>query len=178
MESESRRWMGYRYSITVAVLAVMTAATAAATMVVQVPTPLTRGYINVGDSLVMISALTFGALVGGIAGGVGSALADLLSGYPHWAPWTLVIKGVEGTVAGYISGKKLWRDVLAAIVGGACMFTGYFLVEWWLYGFGPALVELPGNMFQATVGLVVGVPVSRALRKSLGFLKGTIPLKE
>ncbi|MEM3930060.1 MAG: ECF transporter S component, partial [Candidatus Korarchaeum sp.] len=77
----------------VAIVGVMAALTTLATMVVQIPTPATKGYINLGDTMVMLSGSLFGSLIGSISGGVGSALADLLSGYAHWAPFTLVIKG-------------------------------------------------------------------------------------
>ena len=44
----------------------------------------------------------WGPLPALVAGGLGSALADLLTGYAHWAPWTLVIKGIEGWIAAAI----------------------------------------------------------------------------
>ena len=51
----------------------------------------------------MTIALVFGWRIGGIAGGVGSALADALGGYFIWAPWTLIIKGIEGILVGTIA---------------------------------------------------------------------------
>jgi uncharacterized membrane protein len=60
-----------------------------------------RGYINVGDAMIFTNALLFGPIVGGVAGGIGSAVADFIS-YPVFAPYTLVIKGFEGFIAGIL----------------------------------------------------------------------------
>jgi len=45
--------------------------------------------------------------VGALAGGLGSALADLLLGYPFYAPATLVIKACEGFIVGFLSRRDL-----------------------------------------------------------------------
>ncbi|MYI99820.1 MAG: ECF transporter S component, partial [Gemmatimonadetes bacterium] len=74
-----------------------------ATFVIRIPNPATQGYINLGDGLLFTLALVFGWRIGGLAGGVGSALADALGGYFIWAPWTLVIKGIEGILVGTIA---------------------------------------------------------------------------
>jgi uncharacterized membrane protein len=148
--------------------AVFAAVVCTAPLIIRIPVPATSGYINLGDSMVFISALLFGARIGGIAGGVGSALADIIGGYGSWAPFTFVIKGVEGYMVGHLSKKNslLW-SVLAVIVGGLIMITGYFVVEVALYGFPAAIAELPGNLFQAGSGLVIAVPVATAIRKAL-----------
>lgn len=62
--------------------------------------PATRGFFNLGEVMVYTSALIGGPIVGFIAGGLGSALADLLLGYTQFAPGTFVIKGVEGFIVG------------------------------------------------------------------------------
>lgn len=153
-------------TIRLAVTAVFTSLVCVATMVIQVPIPVTRGYINIGDCMIFVSALLFGSVVGGFAGGVGSALADLFLGYPQWAPLTLIIKGTEGLIAGSLTtGKNSLRDIVAIIIAGTEMVTGYFIAEWYLYGFGGALGELPGNMFQAFFGAAAAIPLCFALRK-------------
>ena len=69
-----------------------------ATLIIRIPNPATQGYINLGDALLFTISLVFGWRIGGLAGGVGSALADVLAGYFLWAPWTLVIKSITITV--------------------------------------------------------------------------------
>ena len=152
--------------------AIMGALVCVATLFFYFPIPATQGYFNVGDAMVMVAALTFGPVVGCIAGGLGSALADFLGGWYVWVPFTLVIKGIEGFLAGWVLGtgsKENWtfRTVLAWIIGGLEMVTGYFLVQVYLYGFGAALVEAPFNFVQMGVSGIIGVPISIALKKRL-----------
>ncbi|AKG38311.1 membrane protein [Infirmifilum uzonense] len=152
----------------VATTSVMAALTTVATMIFQVPVPETHGYINLGDTMVMLSGILFGPLVGAMAGGIGSALADVLSGYAGWAPYTLVIKGLEGFLVGLLGGKDGRIKALAGcLAGGAVMVLGYFLVEFLLYGAG-AYAELPGNILQALAGVIVAVSVGVEVRKVLG----------
>ena len=54
---------------------------------------------------VAVNYLAFGSFVGphiAFAGGVGSMLADLLSGYAYYAPGTLVIKALVALVAALV----------------------------------------------------------------------------
>jgi uncharacterized membrane protein len=87
---------------TLAVTAISTAFVCVATMIFSVYVPSTEGFFNIGESMVFLSALLFGPYVGAFAGGVGSMLADLLLGYPFYAPATLVIKACEGYVVGFL----------------------------------------------------------------------------
>jgi len=73
------------------------------TFAIKIPVPFTRGYIHLGDSMIFISAILFGRRVGALAGGLGSALADLVGGYAYWAIPTLIIKSVMGALVGWIS---------------------------------------------------------------------------
>ena len=78
---EKEEYMSQRWVIRLAMTAVMTAFVTVATFLIQIPNPPTRGYINVGDAMIFTTALTFGSYIGGAAGGLGSALADLWAGY-------------------------------------------------------------------------------------------------
>src|SRR3989475_5646917 len=139
-------------------LALLIALTTAATMAIRIPVPATGGYINLGDSMVYISALLFGPLAGLVAGGIGSALADWFGGYLQFAPYTLVIKGVEGLVVGILAWALLRSSrrqgvagvivsIVAICVGGALMVVGYYAVERFIMG-QAAAAEVPGNIFQ------------------------------
>ena len=146
--------------------AVFTAAVFAATYVIHIPIPQTQGYINLGDTMVLTAGLLLGPYLGLIAGGVGSALADIALGYAHWAPLTLIIKGLEGFIAGYISRKckSLYSYIFSSVLASAEMVLGYFLTELMLYGLGAALVELPGNIFQAISGCIIAVPIAHTVK--------------
>ena len=68
--------------------------------------------------------------VGALAGAIGSSLADILLGYSHWAPWTFVIKGLEGLIAGRLAHKPF----VGAPTGAGIMVFGYFIAGSVFYG--------------------------------------------
>jgi uncharacterized membrane protein len=149
----------------VALYAVLTALTTAVTMTLVIPLP-TRGYYNVGESMVFFAAFTFGWRAGMICGGIGSAAADLLLGYGFFAPITLVAKGAEGLVSGILGNLKggaPWAKILGIWAGGSCMVITYFVAEWIFLGFGNALLELPANIFQVLLGGLIGLMLSHAV---------------
>jgi uncharacterized membrane protein len=155
----------------VAAIGVMGALATIATMIFVFPIPATSGYFNLGDTIVVITSLTFGPTVGAIAGGLGSGLADLLGGWYNWVIFTTVIKGAEGFVAGTLAGPKesrtMSKTIIAWAAGGLCMVGGYFLVEVFMYGLAGALAELPFNTVQMLVSGLIGIPVASALKSRL-----------
>lgn len=161
--------MEYRPAIQFALAGIMAALVAVATFFVQIPNPATRGYINFGDIMIFVSALTFGPIIGGLAGSIGSSIADLAAGYGLFAPFTFVIKGAEGVIAGFISNRiSIRRDVLAVIFAGSEMIIGYFLAEFFPLQLGwAALTEVPGNISQIVVGAIIGIPLTLVIRKRL-----------
>jgi uncharacterized membrane protein len=78
-----------------------------------------------------------------------------------------VIKGLEGFIAGsimvldYEGGVK--KKIVAWIVAGSEMVVGYFLVQYYMYGLGAALTEMPFNILQMVVGGIIGIPLSIAV---------------
>jgi uncharacterized membrane protein len=145
-----------------AFLALFVALIAVATMIIRVPIPQTNGYMNLGDSMVLLSGIFFGPALGFLAGGIGSALADILGGYPQWAGWTLAIKGIEALIVGLaVRYLKIKADkislviILCFIVATAWMVFGYFSAETLMYTQKAALVELPANIIQAGGSVVL-----------------------
>ena len=64
------QYRGQSITLIVAQAGIMAALVAVATFLVQIPIPATKGYLNFGDIVIFVSALTFGPIVGGFAGGV------------------------------------------------------------------------------------------------------------
>ena len=157
----------------VALTAVMTAATAVVTMVISIPFPLTRGYFNLGDAMVMLAGLLFGASVGGVAGGVGSAISDVLLGYGYFAPLTLLIKGTEGFLTGLIGNNRRFSLKIVGVVAGAiAMLVGYFSVETPLYGVGAAFAELVTiNSIQVLSGAIISLTLTKVILKTYPDIK-------
>ena len=111
-------------------------------------------------------------IIGGIAGGVGPMLADAFSPWVIYSPATLVIKGIEGFLIGFIAnpkdceGRISYRDIIAVLTGGILIPFGYFIYEAFILKLGTAvaLVEVPGNFFQfgfAAIGSILLIGASR-----------------
>ena len=128
---------------------------------------------NIGDSAILICAALFNPLSAMIAGGLGSFLADLTT-YPATMLYTLVIKAIEGLVAGLIfQAIYKWYDkaeqpdkkrfalkvvfaVLTCIACSMFMAAGYFVCKAFMYGtIESALTSLPKNVLQATVSTLL-----------------------
>lgn len=151
--------------------ALFTALTVVATMVIRIPSPM-GGYVNLGDTLVLLSAWVLGPVWGMAAGGLGSMLADLL-GYPPYAVATLVIKALMALVAGGIframgrKGRALAARLVGALAAEAVMVLGYFAFEGVFLGLGwSAALNIPANLVQGAVCLVAGVALAQVLERS------------
>jgi len=238
------------------ITAISTALVAAATMVFSISVPQTRGFFNIGETMVYTSAFLFGPLVGSFSGGVGSMLADLFLGYWYYAPATLIIKACEGGVVGAFTRKRLkfssgvqWKTftfsvglivgillasigslyysgsvdlyfgipppqnptltffvpqmlwyalgalvlllitlmgfvfepefgwlVFSSLVGGSIMVAGYFIYQQFFLGplfniYVIAPAEIPINISQMLIGLVVSIPIVRTVWRSFPSLK-------
>jgi uncharacterized membrane protein len=149
------------------------------TVLFTIPIPATNGYFNLGESIIFIAALTFGPFVGSIAGG-GAAIADLILGFYVFAPGTLIIKTFEGLIVGVTNTRLKQRTssatlsaALSIIIGGLEMTIGYFIYEQLVLGYpiALALAEVPFNIFQVVVGLIVAVPIMHAVFRVFPQLK-------
>jgi uncharacterized membrane protein len=145
-----------------------------------IPIPTTSGYFNIGETTIYVAALVFGPLVGALAGGIGSTLSDIYLGYALFAPGTLVIKGAEGLIVGFLNMhlRKYTKNLtlcatISVIAGGLEMVTGYFLYEQFIVG-SAALAEAPFNIIQMLIGLAVAVPVMHAVFRVVPQLKSQV----
>lgn len=150
---------------------VLSAVICVATMIIQVPSPM-GGYVNLGDCFVIVSAWILGPVFGFTAAGIGSALADLISGYVIYIPATFVIKGSMAIIASIITGKllslKKSHDFSSYTIGSVAselvMIFGYALYDTFLYGgsFIAALSSI-GNFIQGICGIFASTALIRAL---------------
>jgi len=179
--SRTPNFLGYLLpfnSLSLSMIGIFGAFTCVVTMVIAFPIPATNGFINIGDAVVMITGLMFGPIIGGIAGGIGSSLADLFLGYAIYAPATLVIKGLEGFFVGLIANPKKnhkwnYRDFVAVIIGGFIMIIGYFLYEVMIFGLPSALYEfILNSIIQFGLGSIIALIFIFAARKNI---KNSLP---
>ena len=132
------------------------------TMFIQVASPM-GGYINLGDALVLMSAFMLGPVYGAAAAGIGSALADVFTGYVIYAPGTLVIKAGIALIAAAIAAvlrrraermPMAARLAIAGVPGELFMVLGYLLYAWFPLSYGAAAVStVPGNLVQGAAGI-------------------------
>lgn len=162
----------------VASIAVLSAIVAIFTIAVRIPVAPTRGYINLGDVAIFFAAFIFGPVTAFIAGGLGTAIADILGGFGQWAPISFVVHGLQGFVIGLVynmllkkeadsgKGNLLLQGVLTFAAGAAVMVAGYYVASVFMVGPGAAAVEIPGNIFQNIAGVIGGLALTAAVRKA------------
>ncbi|MBR2850011.1 MAG: ECF transporter S component [Clostridia bacterium] len=151
--------------------ALMAALACVATMIIKVPSPL-KGYLNLGDCVVLTTGWMLSPIYGFLAAGLGSALADLFSGYVVYAPVTFLIKGCMALITyfGFRLLHKKVSDLPSRIISGTAaemlMILGYFVFEGCMYGFGPSVVNIPANAVQGIAGLIIGIILTKVFVKS------------
>jgi uncharacterized membrane protein len=176
MKSATERY--HSIALKIALGAIFAALVAVATLTFVIPIPATSGYFNLGEVIIYVAALLFGPFIGAIAGG-GAAISDALVAV-QYAPGTFIIKATEGFLVGYLT-KALNKKIkslticatIAILVGGLEMVAGYFLYETLALGYpvALALLEVPFNIVQMLVGLLIAVPVMHAVLRVFPQLK-------
>lgn len=154
----------------IVVAALIAALACIATMIIKIPTPL-KGYINLGDCVVLVAGWMLSPAYAFLAAGLGSAFADIFSGYAIYTPATFVIKGLMALIALYgfrLLNKKLpnlHSKIISGFLAEVTMVVGYFIFEGFLYGFAPSIVNIPANAIQGIGNLILGVILIIALEK-------------
>lgn len=153
-----------------------------ATMIIRIPIPATEGYVHLGDAAIFMSVLILGKKGGAFAAGIGSALADLLSGYAYYAPITLVVKALMAILTGLVLEHMEKRgqieesvfhrrltvmEVAAMVSGGSVMAAGYYIAESFMYGsWITPLASIPANIGQFVVGTVIATILAQMLYRT------------
>ena len=149
--------------------ALMAALVYVATSIIQIPSPV-NGYVNLGDCFVLLSGWLLGPWYGAAAAGIGSMLVDLLSGYGHYVPGTLIIKGVDALAAALIfraMGRSKTALLVSGTVGEIIMVVGYFFYASLILGKGlAAAASIPGNIVQGIAGVTIGMALAMVLQKT------------
>jgi uncharacterized membrane protein len=155
--------------------ALFIALTLVATMFINIRLPImgNGGLIHLGNVPLFIAALVYGKKSGAIAGAFGMGLFDLISGWALWAPFTFIIVGAMGFLAGLISekvpGKRVLVNTLAVATALIIKVVGYYFAEVILYGnwiqpFG----SIPGNIMQVVIAGIIVVPLAGRFKKRIG----------
>ncbi len=143
-----------------------------ATFIVKIPSPATNGYFNLGDCFVILSGMLLSPVYGILAAGLGSALADILSGYAQYAPATFVIKATMALAVYFIikafNGRfQSVSRLCAGFAAEAVMVLGYFGYEAVILSYGVAAAgSIFSNVMQGLVGIAAAFAISAAISKS------------
>lgn len=151
--------------------AIFTAIILLATSVIKFSTGLGEGYIHLGDSFVYLTACILPFPYCLVAGALGGALADILSGYAIWAIPTMIIKMLNAipfmlVCRKHKSSKILSKQtVLMTFVSGIITIIGYFVTECILYSVASATLSLIGNTIQAVASGIIFIIIAKATDK-------------
>ncbi len=163
-----------------------------ATLLITVGSPIAGGYINLGDCFVFSTIIVLPMGYSMLAAGIGSALADLISGHAIYSPASFVIKALMALVAWLIysdtkkkfalpeksysvsdkkkkanSRKMLLLKIISSFTAEIIMCAGYFAYEALILGYGMgAVTNIPMNAIQAIAGMIFSVILSTAFEKS------------
>ncbi|HSQ88201.1 ECF transporter S component [Romboutsia sp.] len=141
---------------------------------IRLPISSNGGLVHLGNTMLFISSIVFGKKKGAIAGAFGMGLFDLLSEWAIWAPFTFVVRGVMGYIIGSIAwsngkkGNSIIANIVGIIISGVWMIFGYYVTEVVLYGnYITPIGSIPGNITQIVIGLIIGVPIAKVLKKHI-----------
>ena len=160
------------------IAAALSAALCCVASLLQISSPA-GGYFNAGDAVVLLGAFLMGPVLGAAAAGIGSATADILSGFVIFAPATMLIKAAMAFVSGALlrrsgASGRATPAVFAGITAEIIMIAGYFAFAAVILDLGAgALADVPGNLIQGTFGVAVGTYLYLALSKISGIKEFT-----
>lgn len=154
----------------IVITALMAAMVCVATMIIKIPSPM-KGYLNIGDCIVLLCGWLLSGGYGFIAAGIGSAFADIFSGYIVYAPATFLIKGSMAAIA-FVCFKlmnkyvgKLPSQIIGALLAEIFMVLGYYVFEGFMYGFIPSAVNIPANAVQGAAGMILGIVLIKVFER-------------
>jgi len=140
--------------------AMMSALIFIATFVPKIPIPL--GYAHLGDAVIFLTVILCGRRIGIFSGVVGSALADLLSGFPIWILPTIFIKAAMAETFFRLRNKNF---ILALVAACLVMTAGYTVFGAMLYGsLTVGLTSTLGLLIESAVNIFVAVLIISAMK--------------
>lgn len=114
------------------------------------------GYVHLGDAMIYLASSFLPLPYAMAAAAIGGGLADILSGYAAYAPFTIVVKALL-TIAFTSKNEKILtkRNWLAPLAGLIITPGIYFGADAILYGIAGAVPGIVWNLAQAASSLIV-----------------------
>ena len=116
------------------------------------------------DAAVVFVAIAFGPLVGVVAGGLGTAVADLLLGLAAFVPLDLVAYSGEAAIAGLIVVRRPTWLVPAWLAGVAWMLAVNLVGLTALFGWSVAVADVLLKGLGPAAAAGIAGPLYRAVR--------------
>lgn len=161
--------------ISLPLLAMLIAVTVTLSIFFIIPVPPTRGFVTLAEVGIYTTSLLFGGVPGMIVGAASGGLIDLISGYPEWALFSIIIHGLQGYITGRLAEKAFkGSDMTGLALGSIVMVAGYFFAGWFLFGLGSGLASIVGNIVQNGFGIIVTLPVVKGLARFQGIRKDRV----
>ncbi|MGX6428455.1 ECF transporter S component [Levilactobacillus yonginensis] len=148
--------------------AVLIAMTVALSILVVIPIPATKGMVTLCEVGIYTSAILYGGRMGFLVGGASGFLIDILTGYPVWCLFSLVIHGTQGLAVGYFTpqnNKSIKTMIVPLLIGSVIMVVGYFFATALLFGWPAGLASIFSNIIQVGFGMVVTLSIVGSLAK-------------
>ncbi len=120
------------------------------------------GYIHLGDSIIILSAFFLGPIDAMLVGGIGHAMADIISGYAIYAIPTLLIKGLLGYTMGKIKNKYISMPLGILIV-----ISGYFIFESIYFSIEAGLFSILTSFVQVLSSVIVSLVIYKFTKNKL-----------
>ena len=176
--------MSERRRLTLQDIVVIGALSSMCAIATAIKIPLGVGaMVHLGTAFLFTVAIVFGGVYAGLSAAIGSAFFDLLLGFSPYTPWSFVIKGIAGLIAGVIAhglwpqkqptaapghSWSLFRAILGCVVAAAWTLAGYVLAWWQVTSsLAVAFANSPASLLTSSVGLIVAVILAPKLKKAL-----------
>jgi len=72
---------------------------------IPIPSPVGKPFLHMGNMFVILAALLFSGLIGGLSGSIGMGLFDFMNGYASSLPKTILLKFGMGVIVGIVASK-------------------------------------------------------------------------
>lgn len=134
--------------------------------------PLPMGYMHLGDCMIFLAVMMMGGKRAALAGGIGAALADIVSGYTIWAGPTFLCKALLALVMGLfiekkafgLHGKPFW--ILGGILGGLVQIAAYLFFWRVLFGKAAMIAALLPLFVQTGLGIGIAFAIAALLERT------------
>lgn len=120
------------------------------------------GYINIGDAMIMLFASVIeSSPLAFLVSGIASTLSDIYLGFPQYAIFTFLIKGIEGLVVSLLA-RRIKKQLPAFICGALIVVVGYAMTDVFLtMQWASAFASVGMNFVQVVVSLMIALALNK-----------------